>query len=233
MKRWHPVAISVLSAVLAAVAVMGGYALLRQKKVAPPKESQTPVVHKEEIRPKKSVAPNKISSPPPGVPPAPPQIPEMIREGKPPPLPQSLPSGDELREQFALLHRFLELPPDRLARIRESIERIERMPPERKKAMLERIESTGNTVQPGALMKNSVDLRDAPESIRVKVGAIVGKMPATERNALVEKIKSYSETQRAAYFEGLVAGAEAAKSGVRQPESAPTASPETKQEAAK
>jgi hypothetical protein len=231
MKRWHPVAISAVSAVVAAVVVLGGYAWLFRKSV-PPEKIKHSISLKEDLMTREA-APNKHPAPPTGLPPAPPPIPERIREGKPPPLPQSLPSGEELREQFEFLHRFLELPPDRLARIRESIERIERMPPERKKLMLERIESSGRQLPPGAQAKSGIDLCDAPEAIRAPIGGLVGAMPAAERLALAEKLKKFTKAQRAAYFEGLVAGAEAARARMKSAEPPTENPPDKLPEAAK
>ena len=117
--------------------------------------------------------------PPPGPPPGlqrrppgerpsgpPPPLPEELRKGPPTDVPTHLPNPEELREHFALLQRFLELPPERLARIRESIERIERLPEERKQMMLEHI----RRAQPVAPRKVLVSpLTEVPAEMRPRL----------------------------------------------------------------
>jgi hypothetical protein len=223
MKRSHSIIISVSAAVLAAILVIGGYALMRDKPARMHKERKTPIVHKEGVQAKKNAAnAKKNMPPPPGMPTSPPPIPDMVREGKLPPAPPAtLPSGEDLREQFLLLQKFLELPQDRLVRIRESIERIERMPPERRKMMLERLKGTGNTSQLKEPAKSGVDVRDAPEDVRLQVAAIVETMSDSERTVLVGKLKNYSSEQRAVYFEGMAIGAASVKETAIKAGSAP------------
>ncbi len=133
----------------------------------------------------------------------PPAAPPPMREGmSPPQLPDNLPDPEELREQFVMLRRFLELPPERLARIRESIERIERMPPERKNMMLARLQNVDPTSSGGPSRSRS-PLADAPVEIRAQIGKLIDSMPADVRNALMEKLRGFSPEQRAAYFEGM------------------------------
>lgn len=69
----------------------------------------------------------------------PPPLPESAREQLPPKLPDNLPQPSELREQLLLLDRFLQLPPEQLVHIRQTIARIEAMPAEERAALRERL----------------------------------------------------------------------------------------------
>jgi DNA-directed RNA polymerase subunit F len=116
---------------------------------------------------------------------------------QPPALPANLPGSDELREQFTLLRRFLELPPERLARIRESIERIEKMPPERRQAMLERL-------PPATRPTTTITI---PANLRADLDALLGTLSQDERDAIMERAESYDSAGQAAYFDGLLQAA--------------------------
>lgn len=64
------------------------------------------------------------TSPPPG---GPPPIPDELLRMRPPPPPPSAPDDRQLREQLELFDQFLQLPPEKLRRMRQTIEAIERM----------------------------------------------------------------------------------------------------------
>jgi|GEM_PF-4089799 len=206
MKRDHPIATSLAAAAVAAVVVIAVYSIRKPQQ-------QTATQNAEEAQTIQN-APKTISKPanpppPPGrnnLPNKPPELPPSIRDGiKPPQLPDNLPPPEELREQFTLLRRFLELSPERLARIRESIERIERMPPERKKMMLERIQNVDPTASDSARRSHS-PLADAPAEIRLLISKAIEEMPQESRNALMERLHDYTAEQRAAFFEGMAQG---------------------------
>jgi DNA-directed RNA polymerase subunit F len=129
-------------------------------------------------------------------------------------MPKDLPSPEELREQFQMLRRFLELPPERLARIRESIERIEQMPEARKKTMLSLI----NQNQPERSRPVS-PLAEVPEAIRPRFEEIWRQLTPEGRSALAERMRPMSREQRQAFLEGVVALSEL--SGPRLPWAAP------------
>jgi hypothetical protein len=142
----------------------------------------------------------------------PPELPAALRNGTPPPkLPANLPKPEELREQFALLQRFLELPPERLARIRESIESIERMPADRKAAMLQRIKSASS---PAPANMVSSRFPGIPPALQGRLDSVLRALPESERTALLHKLSGYNEQQRAAFVEGLDT---AARSGEASP----------------
>ncbi len=63
-------------------------------------------------------------APPPG---RPPPIPDELLRMRPPPPPPSAPDDRQLREQLELFDQFLQLPPEKLRRMRQTIEAIERM----------------------------------------------------------------------------------------------------------
>lgn len=64
------------------------------------------------------------NSPPPG---RPPPIPDELLRMRPPPPPPAAPDDRQLREQLELFDQFLQLPPEKLRRMRQTIEAIERM----------------------------------------------------------------------------------------------------------
>lgn len=161
--------------------------------------------------------PGAVPPPPPGAragypvprpPPqeAPPPLPENLRGGPPMALPANLPKPEELREHFQLLQRFLELSPDRLARIRESIERIERMPEQRKQEMLARIRDS-QSGEPGHRRMISV-YAEAPDALRPRLTPVWTKLPIDTQLAIMERMQSMDKAQRQAFLEGLVLHAE-------------------------
>lgn len=219
MRSEHPIAYSAAAAIVAAVLVFAVYNLRKGKDVSVAQADATVQSVEADALPKvRNVPPIEAQhlTPPAPPPRAPftndrigkdaPSLPPSIRDGmKPPQLPDNLPAPEELREQFELLRRFLELPPERLAKIRESIERIERMSPERKSMMLNRIQGvdlTSGTSTP----QNRSPLADAPAEIRLELSRAIENMPQEERRALMEKLRSFTSEQRIAYFEGMAQG---------------------------
>jgi type IV secretory pathway VirB10-like protein len=209
MKREHPVATSLAAAVAAALLVLFVYKMQKTHN-APDAPPQTPVA----ALPPPAATQHAVALPPFTARAAPqnapsgarPELPPALRDrSKPPQLPANLPAPEELREQFNLLRRFLELPPERLAKIRESIERIESMSPERKSMLLARIQNVNTSGPESALRPRSL-LADAAADIRQRVSRTVAQMPTEARNALMEKLRNYSPEQRAAFFEGMAQG---------------------------
>lgn len=72
-------------------------------------------------------------------PPPPPALPEEILRTRPPGPPPAPPDESALREQMQLLDQFLQLPPEKLARMRQTIELIERMEEEERELLRIRI----------------------------------------------------------------------------------------------
>ena len=222
MKRAHSIAISAAAAVLAAAIVLALNAS-RQAKHAVKNVAAPATSHAVAQGMTTAHTTAKAGSKPPAGLTAPPPLPESIRNGgKPPKLPDNLPKPEEMREQFAMLRSFLELPPERLTRIRESIERIEQMPPERKKLMLERIRDVNplsTHLKPDA--NTVITLQDAPEKIRARVSELLEAMTPEEKNLLLDTLKGYSPEQRAVYFEGMAAGATATEAHGKNEENVP------------
>ena len=205
MKRPSTVVLSVGAAVLAAAVVLGVHFASKSRRgdahAGTPPAFTTPA-HRDALVPTLPPPP-----PPPGQrPSSAPVLPEALRaNATPPPLPANLPNQQELREQFAMLRRFLELPPDKLARMRESIERIERMPPERKKMMLERIRQAN---PPASTPAETDLLGSVPEDLRPQVVPIVESMDPAARAALIERVSHLSNSERVLFFEGMAAAAQ-------------------------
>lgn len=213
MKRDHPVLISVGAALFAGVAVLGIYFAMRGGK-------ETPAAALPPIGAVKHAsamtAPGIPPPPPDGRPLKKPELPPALRGNMtPPPLPDNLPNQAELREQFTMLRRFLELPPDKLARMRESIERIEKMPPERKKMMLESIHRVNAAQAPKSGDKDV--FAETPLEIRTKVSVLLDNLTPQERAAIIEKTAKMTGAERQAFFEGMVAGSQGADSGSTPP----------------
>ncbi|MCC5838787.1 MAG: DUF3106 domain-containing protein [Opitutales bacterium] len=72
-------------------------------------------------------------------PPPPPALPDEILRTRPPGPPPAPPDESALREQMQLLDQFLQLPPEKLARMRQTIEMIERMEEEERELLRIRI----------------------------------------------------------------------------------------------
>lgn len=217
MKRDHPVLFSVGAAVLAGAVVLGVYFLTRDGK-----EKPSPAL------PPIAAAPQAPGATIPGVPPPPPvgrplqkpELPAALRGNMtPPPLPANLPDQEELREQFTMLRRFLELPPDKLARMRESIERIEKMPPERKKMMLESIHRV-NAAQSAKSGGDDV-FAETPLEIRTRVSVLLDNLTPQARAEIIEKTAKMTAAERQAFFEGMVAGSQSADAGSTPPWKSP------------
>jgi hypothetical protein len=212
MKRSHSIAISAAAAVIAAAVVIIAYGQMRVRHAhaATMAPSVSTTAHEPAARAKSALKlPAGIKDT------APKAMPDTVHNGmKPPKLPANLPNPEELREQFAMLQRFLELSPERLTQIRESIERIERMPPERKKMMLDRIKNTD--VQPLVVVEDpraAAPLKDAPDLVRAKVSRLLEAMTPEERTRLLGKLQDYSPEQRSIFFEGMAAGASSKNTG--------------------
>lgn len=129
----------------------------------------------------------------------PPQLPAYIRDkAEPPQLPANLPDAAEMHEQFVMLKKFLELPPEKLERIRQSIERIQQIPPDRKQEMLDRIRNVV-PVSPEQEARNANLLAEAPEAVRVRIDS----MPDAEKEVLLNRLAAFDAVQRKAFFEGM------------------------------
>lgn len=221
MKRNHPLAFTVGAALVAAVLVMGAYLVLRPRNPAANAASRPPAITQRSSSAKpSSVAaaelPNLPPPPPGSRPTSTPVLPEAIRNNAtPPPLPDNLPNQEELREQFAMLRRFLELPPDKLSRMRESIERIERMPPERKKMMLDRIRRSNPSSGSGPVSHDV--LSNTPAEVRARVSILLDDMTPAARAAIAAKTSKMTPEERAAFFEGMAAAADSVSGGIASP----------------
>jgi hypothetical protein len=190
MKLRHTMTLSAATAILAAAIVVGLYVSTKPRHANPAK-----VASRFDARPPipKEILNHKA-----------PELPAAIRNaGKPPVLPKGLPSVEEMHEQFALLRHFLELPPERLARIRSSIESIERMPPERKKQMLERIRESDPTRERNARM----EAPDSEADLRARANEFLDSLTDAEREAVNKRMKGLTKEERNVYLEGIAVGA--------------------------
>jgi hypothetical protein len=195
---------SVGAALFAGAAVLGIYFATRGGKESSPAPATVETARQAPV-----VAVPGVPPPPPdGRPLQKPELPAALRGNMtPPPLPDNLPNQEELREQFTMLRRFLELPPDKLARMRESIERIEKMPPERKKMMLESI----HRVNAAQSTKVSDDVfAETPLEIRARVSILLDNLSPQARAEIIEKTGKMTPAERQAFFAGMVAGAQSA-----------------------
>lgn len=122
-------------------------------------------------------------------------------------------------KQLQALERFLNTPPEQLARIRETIERVEAMSEEEKQALREKI---------GAFRQLEEDkirkLRDihqvwqgAPRDERQLVHRYMMSLPREEANGIREKIAEMPETEFQSYFESLLAKAKEADAAGQLP----------------
>ncbi|KAF0093414.1 MAG: hypothetical protein E1N59_2917 [Puniceicoccaceae bacterium 5H] len=75
--------------------------------------------------------PPGLDSPPDEVP----QLPEELKGKTPPPPPTDLPDAEKLRAQLRMIEFLLNMPPEELQRLRQSLEMIERLSPEQRQAM--------------------------------------------------------------------------------------------------
>ena len=194
MKPLHIITLSTASAVLAAAVVIGLYAAIRTRHPAHATRPETQNGERAQNRP--PVPPEILNR-------KAPELPAAIRNAGRPTMPKNLPSAAEMHEQFTLLRHFLELPPERLARIRESIESIEKMPPERKKQMLERIRE-------GDANRDRNPRLEAPDSeadIRARASEFIDALPEAEREVVNKHLKGLSREERNAYLEGISVGA--------------------------
>lgn len=71
----------------------------------------------------------------------PPPLPPALQESRPPPPPPAAPSPEALREQLVLLERLLQLSPEELARMRQTIVFIESLAEPERAALLQRLRS--------------------------------------------------------------------------------------------
>jgi hypothetical protein len=115
--------------------------------------------------------------------PAPPPLPEGLAESAPPELPPDLPDSRELLDQLRQLDDLLALDKERLVKLRETIELIERMSPEEREAMRIRL---------------SQITRMTPE-LRSEIQKLQSLIPDATRGSLSQFWLSLSEEHRDGY----------------------------------
>jgi hypothetical protein len=212
MIKEHPVAATIVAAALGAAVVIGGYALTRSEpKVAPQGTGLQLRENGKGVIPRKVARVKKID------PAANPGVPQQ--KGVPgqsvdlksvPQIPSNLPDKAELQEQFKMLRSFLELPPERLAKIHTSIEKIEAMPPEQKARLLALIRQND---------KPSAKGRNAAAS-EARANELLAAMPPEIRALLTYRTKDYTPEQRATFIEGYAAACKDAASANQKPQAA-------------
>lgn len=197
MAKGHPVTATIVAAVLGAAVVIVGYSVVHKGSRASRNESSAKqadelrkaLPHKVE-RGQKSVADTNLPSRTKNGAPVP-----SFDLNKAPPMPGNLPDKDELREQFNMLRSFLELPPERLARIHQSIERIEAMKPEQKERML-------------AMIREADKPADTSETRYARVDALLASMPEDTQALIILRTKNYTKERRATFIEGYASACE-------------------------
>lgn len=185
MKIARTTLVTLSAAVIAAAAVIGGYTVYKSlsKPPAAPQRVERKITRVKKID--RDVT--KISVPRSA-------RPEGIDFQKVPKLPDNLPDPGDLREQFRLLKTILELPPERLAKIRISIEKIEAMPAEQKQRMLSMIPDRDSNA--------SIAEREAHAE------ELLAAMPSDMRSLITFRTKSFTKERRAAFIEGYAAACE-------------------------
>lgn len=138
---------------------------------------------------------------------------------------ETVESNDETTEspvsldQLRALERFLEMPPEQLARIRETIERVEAMPEEEKQALREKIQTFRHMEE--EKIKKLRDIhriwKDVPREERRLVHRYMMSMPKEEANAIRREIASLPREEFHDYFEGMLANAREAEAAGELP----------------
>lgn len=188
MRKFHTILASFAAAALGASVVIGGYAILRQtrsanREAARKAELERRIHRVQKVEPvvETPVVSDLKSAPP-----------KNYDLKSIPPMPGNLPDKEELREQFLMLKSFLELPPERLARIRQSIEKIEAMPPEQKARLL-------------AQIRNGNAATETSEARIAHANAIFQNLPEETRALITFRTKGYTKERRASFIEGYAA----------------------------
>jgi hypothetical protein len=176
--------ISIAAAAIATIAVIGSYAIYRGMSTgsAPNKPVERKVVRVKKVE--SEAKPSWNGEAPPA----------SVDLNSVPQMPGNLPSKEELREQFRLLKTILELPPERLAKIRTSIEKIEAMPAEQKARMLSMIRDNDGKANIAARQAHAEEL--------------LTTLPPDMRALIEFRTKSFTKERRAAFIEGYAAACE-------------------------
>jgi len=157
----------------------------------------------QENSPPPSGPPTMVPPPPPDIkPPAlPPDMrpPRFEREGMPKAGPEMDESG---RNEMAMIERFLSMPPETLAKIRRTLERIEAMSTEEKEQLLERVRDFRRMDE-----KRRRDLMSQFRGMDRGQGRVLARhlfsMPAEDREAEIKKIRAMEPDERRAYMQAL------------------------------
>ena len=128
------------------------------------------------------------------------------KPGRPADAPRANPASEPSVEEVQTIRKILELPPERLAKIRSSIERIERMSPEERKefaAVLAKLENT----TPEERKKTLKEMRDktAPGGMGAKVFEYhLKQLPADEAKQERAHFVKLSSDERQQYIRQLL-----------------------------
>ncbi len=169
-------------------------------------------------------------APPAGLPTPPPLSPELLKR-RPPEPPPNLPDPAELMAQLRQLGELLELPPERLAALRQTIEYLEKMTPQEREAMRIRlrqatqmtpalraeINAMAGLLPPEQLSDLSQFWLAATDAERQSIRDQLASLePDASSRLLTEKISAFIQRRDAA-FEGMKAALEAKKRAQAQP----------------
>lgn len=89
-------------------------------------------------------------------------------------------------EELQILHRFLSLPPERLAEIRQTIEKIEKLTPEERQALRQKVEQLRKEMP--------------PDEFTAKLGPAGEKLGGKDRFILVSTLRFMKEEGRKEFF---------------------------------
>lgn len=143
------------------------------------------------------------AGPPEGLPPPPP-LPDSMLEMRPLAPPPDLPDPSELIEQLRQLESLLSMAPDKLQRLRHTIEFIEKMSPEEREAM--RIRLSQVTRMTGALRQEIEDLRAlAPDLNKSDLSQFWLAATDAERESLRDRLQALPPEEQAALLVDSVA----------------------------
>ena len=124
----------------------------------------------------------------------------LAAEGPPAPRPDNEPSVEEIQ----MLRRILELPPERLSRIRGAIEKMERMPPEARMDFAERL-ARYESASPEERHALSRDMRERGGFGGRVLEHHLRSLPPEEAKRERERIMAMSPEARMDFVRGLAA----------------------------
>lgn len=164
---------------------------------AAPEEAKLPAT--SEAVPFRVPYPKDASSQPPPFP-----VDILAKKLPPPPDSTDIPKLDDLRDRLTLLNQFLDLPPDKLCQIRETIAAIEKMSDNDKVALRTAIDQFFN-MHPDTQKTVVSHMQHIDPKDRTLLRQYWFSMSPSERTAERQKLMAMTPQERAAYDKELLA----------------------------